>query len=417
MQRKMASAIALLWVILLLGGCWDRAEVEDQAYVVMVGIDREPPDSFRVTALTAIVQQLGSGTLQAPVVPERPRLAAEVLTARSRTLGEAIQILNGGMTRRLDLRHLRAVMVGEKLARDGLEPLVMELLRSPLARTSAIFLQSRGTAGAVVASLRPVAETNPARMAEGITLQAKQLHLGPPVLLHHFLNRLAGGGGDSYLAAVAVNATVADDHGLPEPTESSTALPGELPRTGGNPVEVVGTAVFRGDRLAGYLNVDETQILLALRGKMGKAAVTMPDPLAPAYAVTFRFHQENFPRYRASFQSGRPRVAVHMLFEGEVLAIPSGVDYSAPAARQRLERAAAEYVRQTGEGMLAKLHDWQADPVGFGQLYRGRFATWQAWDDFNWHGRVKDLEVKVTAEMRVRRYGLMIGRPRANGGR
>jgi Ger(x)C family germination protein len=332
-------------------------------------------------------------------------------------MGEALQILNGGMTRRLDLRHLRAVVVGEELGRAGLEPLVMEFLKSPLARTSGIFLQASGSAHAVMSALRPVAETNPARMAEGITLQSKQMHLAPPVLLHHFINRLAGGGGDSYMPMIAINCSVASGADLPEPTRSNTALPGELPRAGGNPVEVVGTGIFRRDRLVGVLSVDETQMLLALRGKMGKTPLTLPDPLSPEEAVTIRLHQENFPKYQANYQKGRPHVDVHLLFEGEVLAVPSQVDYAAPKARQKLEQEGAASVSQTVNEMLAKLRDWKADPVGFGQLYRGRFPSWQAWNEFDWPSHVGDLEVRVTAELRVRRYGLVLGRTRTNGGR
>jgi Ger(x)C family germination protein len=417
LKRKGALLAALLLLISPLAGCWDRAEIEDQSYVVMIGLDRDPPSSYVVTALVAIVQELGGGNVQSPVVQDRPLLAAQTLTARARTMGEALQILNGGMTRRLDLRHLRAIVVGEGLGRAGLEPLVMELLRSPLARTSGIFLQSTGSAHDILGALRPVAETNPARMAEGITLQSKQMHLASPVLLHHFLNRMAGGGADSYTPMVAINQTVASGADLPEPKGSSTALPGELPRAGGNPIEVVGTGVYRSDRLVGVLNVDETQMLLALRGKMGKTPLTLPDPLKPDLAVTMRLHQENFPKYKATYQQGRPHVTVHMLFEGEVLAVPSQVDYAEPKAREKLEQAGAAYASETATKMLAKLRNWQADPVGFGQLYRGRFASWQAWDAFDWPSHVKDLEVKVTAELRVRRYGLVLGRTRTNGGR
>ncbi|HWH72561.1 MAG TPA: Ger(x)C family spore germination C-terminal domain-containing protein, partial [Candidatus Sulfotelmatobacter sp.] len=258
---------------------------------------------------------------------------------------------------------------------------------------------------------------NPARMAEGITLQSKQMHLAPPVLLHHFLNRLAGGGGDSYMPMIGINPGVESGAGMPEPAQSSTALPGHLPRAGGNPVEVVGTGVFRRDRLVGVLNVDETQMLLALRGKMGKTPLTVPDPVLPEEAVTMRLHQENFPKYQATLPQGRPHVDVHLLFEGEVLAVPSQVDYAEPRARQKLEAAGAAFASETANRMLEKLRDWQADPVGFGQLYRGRFPSWQAWHAFQWPSRVGDLEVRVTAELRVRRYGLVLGRTRTNGGR
>lgn len=129
----------------------------------------------------------------------------------------------------------------------------------------------------------------------------------------------------------------------------------------------------------GYLNVDETQMLLALRGQMGKAYITFPDPKAPDQMVTMRFHQENLPEFRASLRWDRPHVAVRLLFEGEVLAISSGHDYVPPQERERLAAAARAHAESTLRGVLDKLRKWGADPVGFGHLVRGRFPTWEDW--------------------------------------
>lgn len=166
----------------------------------------------------------------------------------------------------------------------------------------------------------------------------------------------------------------------------------------------------------GFLNVDETQMLLALRGEMGKAYVSFPEPGAPNQMVTMRFHQENMPKYRASFRRSRPHVEVRLLFEGEVLAIPGGTDYVRPEARERLEKAEARYAQRTMRGLLNKLHDWGADPVGFGQLFRGEFATWRDWEEYDWQKHVQDLEVDVTVDMRVHRYGLYTGPDRVKEG-
>ncbi|MGE5674491.1 MAG: Ger(x)C family spore germination protein, partial [Mycobacterium leprae] len=362
-------------------------------------------------------QELGGGSTRSTVIMEQPRLAADLVTARGQSVGEAIQVLNGAMSRRLDLRHLRAVVAGEELGHKGLGPLVAEMLQSPLTRTSALFLQARGSAHAVMNALRPVAETNPAHLVEGFSLQAKQMHLGPPVLMHHFLNRLAGGAGDAYLPMIAINENVEAGADLPAPNTSSTAIAGTTPRAGGNPVEMVGTAIYRADKFVGVLTVDETQMLLALRGKMGKAPVTLPDPLAPGHSVYLRLHQENLPKYKATLQAGKPHIAVHLLFEGEVLAVPSRVNYAMPTARAQLQQAASAYVGTTCRAMLAKLRSWEADPVGFGGYYAGRFPSWEAWHAFNWPSHVGDLTAEVTAQLRVRRYGLVLGRTPVDEGR
>jgi hypothetical protein len=341
----------------------------------------------------ALVQRLTVGILGGLT---RSGPSNELLMAEGNTITEALFILNGGMSRRLDFRHLTVVLVGDELSREGLEPIVRELMRSPWARGSVVLSQARGEASGVLRAFKPVGELNPARASEGYYMQGKYLHLSPPIRLHHFIARMADPGGDPILAVEAVNPTVKPQ---PESVGSElrqSALSGQLPRNGGNPVD-----------LAGYLTVDETQALLALRGEMGKVYTTVPDPADPSQFVTMRLHQENLPKYTATLAGAGPQITGRILLEGEVLAVPSLTNYTAPAARMRLEAATAKHVENTIGKLLEKLRGWEADPVGFGQYFRGRFASWPEWESYRWRSHVGDLGTRIQVVVRIRRYGLV----------
>lgn len=410
MRRSWPRLVALLLLTPLLVGCWDRVEVEDQAYVISLGLDQGEKGRIMVTASVAAVTEIGPAGAGESRAKGRS-LARELLTSEGSTITQALHILNGSMTRRLDFRHLRAILVGEPLARRGVESLVMELQRNSLVRGSVAFIQVRnGRAFDVLSADRPVGEVNPAKMEEGFILMAKQVHLTPPIRMHQFLIRMAARGGDPFTMAAAVNPLVRPGAQVPEaPKTGQSAFPGELGRGGGNPVEQIGTAIYQYDRLKGFLNVDETQMLLALRGEMGKAYVSFPDPEAPDYTVTMRFHQENRPTMRSGFRGNQPYVEVRVLFEGEVLAAPGGADFTHPELRDRLEKAAIRYAEETARKMLEKLKAWEADPVGFGHLFRGGFLTWREWEQYDWPKHVRDLAVEVEFDMRIRRYGLTVG--------
>ncbi|MGE5675398.1 MAG: Ger(x)C family spore germination protein, partial [Mycobacterium leprae] len=369
----------MLLALVLLTGCWDRVEVEDQAYVISMGIDKGVRERLQVTVRVAEPSQQRR--------PPGTGLSARLLTAEGDTVLQAIYVMNGGMGRRLDLRHLRALVWGESLARDGLEPVIMELERNPFIRSTMLVAQARGRAMDVLQADAPTIETDPSKLAEDYLLQGKYSHLAPPVRFQHFLMRLAAPGGDPYLPVLAINPDVdikpvgldgsENAIGDPRGVTSHSALPGELPRNGGNPVELIGTAIFQGDKLQGFLTIDETQMLLALRGEMGKTYLSFADPDRPAEKVMIRLHQENRPNWKALYRQGQPQLVGRLLFEAELLAAPSGVDYVPPAARKRLEVAADEYVNRTMQQLLTRLKRWRADPAGLGLLFRGRFATWE----------------------------------------
>lgn len=406
LRRVLVTWLALT---LLLAGCWDRRELEDQAYIILLGIDRAPGSELFVTALVADVSKLSIGAMTSSVNPPDTLMAARVLTARAATVTQAVHVLNGGMTRNLELRHMRGVVVGESLAREGLEPVLMEIHRHPLARVNVLLAQASGMAYEVISAIRPVGEVNPARVAEGYLLQAKSLHLAPPIRLHNFLSRLASTGGDPYLPLIAVNPEVEDLRSPLDRSGPESSVAGEMPRAGGNPVEMVGSAIFRRDRLAGYLNVDQTQMLLAMKGSMGKAYMSFPDPDHPEKPVTMRFQQENFPEVKTSMRGSSPSIHMAIKFEGELLAVPGGTDFTDPAARQRLEQAAGNFAKTTMRQVVDRLVEWGADPIGLGNRYRGRFSSWAAWEAFDWPSRVRDMELTVQTTMRVRRFGLYTG--------
>lgn len=400
--------LLLAFALPLLAGCWDRKELESQAYIIVIGVDRGADGRLIVTARVPLVGGLAPG-IRAAGHGRSEGLSAELITAQADTLIHAIYILNGSMARTLNLYHLRSVLVGEELAREGLGPLIEELGRIPSIRNTAALIVTRGKAGDVLQVEQPIAEINPAKLEEDLMLQAKRMHMTPPSRLHHFMIRRAVVGTDPFTMLAGINENVLEGRLIPPPPDS--ALPGMLPRMGGNPVENVGTAIFRDDRLAGFITVDETQMLLALRGEMGKAHITVNDPLDPAWKLSLRLHQENLPKFEASFAGSALRVRERLLFEAELLSIPSGVHYADLPNRKRLEEALASYCEKRMGQLLRRLKEWEADPVGYGLLFRPRFPSYKKWVAYGWHSRLDRLDVNVDVKVRVRRYGLVPGAP------
>lgn len=401
MRKVLAFVLA---AVILLTGCWDRTEVEDMLFPVSLAIDVGTSRQYRVTIRVPLPGGVRSGVLGGQ---GQSTGRGEILSAESDSVSQAILIINASAARRVTLRHMRSLLIGEDLARNGLHDLFAEMRRNGEIRQTVAFLVARGLASETIKKARYPGETNPAKIPEGMLIVEKYLHLAPPIRLHHMINRVGGAGIDAFSPVVAVNPrlTTGEDEGGTAESESGVA--GQLARFDGNPVEVAGSAIFRGDRMVGYLTVDETQGLLALRGEMGKAYMTIPHPKDKSKRVLVRFQQENKPISRVRMTPAGPRGTASLLFEGEVL---SGDDnYQDEAKRKALEQAAAAFMADTAAGVLGKLQKWGSDPVGYGLKIRRTFRTWSEWQAFGWDRHIGDMEIQVTAKMRVRRFGLVIG--------
>lgn len=159
------------------------------------------------------------------------------------------------------------------------------------------------------------------------------------------------------------------------------------------------------------LDVNETALFLALRGEMGKVYASVPDPQDATERISFRFHQENKPRFRAYFEGERPVVHITLQVEGEILTTPGSTDYSKPENRRALEDFLS---KQRWPQMYRELtrkvyNEWGADPVGLGNLFRSRFPTIQDWLAYRWTDHVQDVQVKVETRLLIRRFGLLLG--------
>ena len=411
-MRKPALSLLIL-LSLMLSGCWDMTEIEDSIYVASIGVDSAGDGEYIWTFRLIEAEKLVLGMLTS--VPGREAgLVSGTLSVRAASLEQAVHMIQPSMARIISLEHVRWVAFGEELARKGIGPLLSQFLRNHQIR--------RGTGlyvfiGDTVNGFRynqPVADTNAIKFFETVRLVQKRFHLSPPLQMQHFYSRLMAPGLDPTLALVTVNfdAMKEPDGEIPPAGERSFKA-GELPREGSNPVEFVGTAVFRGDRLAGMLNVDETQALLAMRGEMGKVYASVPDPREEGKVLTLRFHQENKPQFRVRFAGRRPVAHVKIQFEGEILSTPGKTDYTLAENRRILEQHINTFMEKSSfVPMLRRVYgEWGADPVGFGQLYRSRFATMDDWLAYRWPDHVKDMLITVEVDMFIRRFGLMLGNP------
>jgi spore germination protein KC len=330
---------------------------------------------------------------------------------RGPSLVAAIQLAQASLGRILTLHHLRLIGFGEAVAREGLEPVLSQLLRHNEIRMITGMAVIRGRSADGMAAFHPALDTNPFKVIEGKFLVQKRLHLTPPMAFLHFYSKESSSGGDGVMPLMAVNPLAEEPPGTPLPGVGKRSLfAGEFPRSGSNPVEFAGTAVFHGDRLAGFLTLDETVGLLALRGAMGKVYATVPNPREAGQWISIRFGQENKPQFRLSFVGGRPVVQAKLQLEGELLSAPGKTNFAIPENRRLLEQHIARYWEQEiYQPMIRQVYgEWGADPVGFGNLLRMRFPSHHAWLRYRWRDHVKELTVNVQVDMYIRRFGMLM---------
>lgn len=256
MYRKM---IALFLIApLLLTGCWDRQELNDQAIVLGWGMDLAEDGQYLATANLVLPLASKSGGQQGGEQGGRSGFMTE--SAFGKNNRDAEQNMQRKLSRVLFPGHRRNIFIGEKLAQQGVFSILDEYGRSPKVRPRTNIFVVRGGTAQEAMSLAYQLETNPA-----IAVQKIQEKSGAPIsrsLLDFYI--MANGNGCGIMPALTI---------LPPEVKTDKKSKNDSPPQ--TTLGLYGAAIFNSQlKLAGYLNYDEFWVRLWIANQLSARSFT-----------------------------------------------------------------------------------------------------------------------------------------------
>lgn len=266
--KKRLMALAALAVIMLISlfqaGCWDRLEPDVLGIVTVVAFDLDAETGL-FTVYAQVANPLGGGTQQdGDGGGGQGKSSIWVVEATGHTVFEAIKNMELISTRRLQWANVEAVLFSERLAREGIRPVLDILHRERQIRLISRPFVVQGDLRRPLEAEFPLEQVGgtaasklyfTARGETSFTPEIDSLR----VLFRHF----SLPGIDAILPRAVVIAGEEDE--------------GE-PAGRPNPVRIGGAAVFRGEKLAGFLDERETSGYLWLTGKTKRSTMVLPCP-------------------------------------------------------------------------------------------------------------------------------------------
>lgn len=403
--------IALIWLIAILAavisGCNGSRETDEVAYVLALGVDAAEEGMLEVTYQLAVPRTVGSEG-----GPKSIEEASEIITIKAPSLAEARVLANSTVARSLNISHVKAIIIGEKLARRGIGDMLAAMNRYREYRGSMFFMVVRsGTAKEFIQKVTPKQEVLPSRFFETMLNDSGESGYYIPSTLHTMYTRMVSGSAAPYATLVAVKTAKKETGALRERTTADRAYSydaGDIPYDNtGNPVEFSGVAVFFGDRMVGYLdNVDTRQLAIVL-GNYQKGFITIADPQVSGKSVNVNLREGRTPKLSVAVVDGKLRLEADVLLEGEITSIASGVNYENPKYREQLEQQLSTALEQETREMFAKSQALRSDLTGFGYPARKLFATYPEYRQAYWGDMYQNADIQVKIAVKLRRTSLM----------
>lgn len=276
MTRRLA--LLALGILLLTAGCWNRKETDELALVSALGIDRLPDGRILVVAQIVKPGEVRAGV---PAAVGSPR-AVSLVSAAGPTVAAAVRGLAQVAGRRPFWAHARVLVLGAELAESGLGDVLDWFFREREFRARVWLAVTPGRAADVIAAESDL-EKIPAVAVENMFRGRGATSLVPGTNLFRFLRDLATPGKDPLVAVLSVAPRTAlagfpQAEGARGSAQAPVGPPSPEKEKEERRLYLGGGALFRGERLAGWLDERETRGVLWTAGARGVVVLSSRVP-------------------------------------------------------------------------------------------------------------------------------------------
>lgn len=392
---KIKHALSILGCVVMLAGCWDRIELNDVSIVTGLAVDEGENSKYRLTIEIVNAAQFSKNQMGGQATP------ALTYSLEGNSISELLHKMNIGMTRRLIFSHTRVLYISEKIAKEGILEFIDFLDRSGQFRNDFNIMVTKGEKAEAFTKVTYPTQKVPSLKVHRQTQSFNEEWGGDPgVRLTDFISALTSKGRNPVTATLVLT-------GDPKKGESSE---NNMKTSLDALVEMDGMAVFREDRLIGYLSVDETRNYYWTQ-KLKTTSMSIPcsdeekKPEGERYIAVSVSGTHN--KLNVDYANGKPVLKVKINGETKIEATQCMNDLTKIRTYDDFEEKINRYVANDIQETIKKVQtEFGVDIFGFGDAFnRQHHKEYKKVED-NWDDVFAQADVEVDINLHLRRSGI-----------
>jgi spore germination protein KC len=379
----------MITMLIFVTGCWNSRELDTLAIVVGMGIDKSGDQykvSVQVVEPSEVAGKKGAGA--APVVTYQ---------ATGTSIFEALRRITTVSPRKMYMSHLRILIFGESLAREGIGNALDFLSRDHEVRTDFYIVVARQVNAEDALKVLTHLEKIPSFKIFTM-LKTSEVAWAPTttVTLDRLITELVSEGRHPVITGLRVEG------------EQETGGSKKNIETIDSPVKLYnsGMAVFRGDKQIGWLNEDESTTFTFIRDEVKSTvgSISCPEGEGKISVEVIR----SKTKVKGSVNDGQPRIDIEIRPEVSVAEVQCSVDLTKAETITLLEnlvdRKLEDYIK-TNIKRVQK--NFKVDIFGFGEvIHRSDPKEWNRLKN-NWDQTFINIPVTVKVTHKIRRLGTL----------
>lgn len=389
-KRKTALVFFFIALLLFLGGCWNRRELNDLAIAVAMSVDKVGKQyhvAVQVVDPGEVATKKGGGGQRTPVT---------LYSANGETLFEAIRRITTSSSRKIYFSHLRMYVIGEALAREGIGNVLDFISRDHELRTDFYIVVAKNASGENALKILTPLEKIPA-ISMFTSLESSQKAWAPTVAitLDELINDIASDGKQPVLTGLEVTSDpqIGETKGNVQKIKSPAGL------------KYLGLTVFKEDKLIGWLNETESKAYNYIRNEVKSTINVMSCPKGGKLSIEIISSKT---KVKGRVTNGKPQIDVEVRIEGNVGEVECKIDLTKTESIAELEKRAEQEKKDVIEKSIKKVQKkYKVDIFGFGEvIHRADPKAWKKLKK-DWDKTFVNLPVNVKINVKIRRLGTL----------
>lgn len=375
-MRKLIGICMLAVLPLLMSGCADARQVENQAYVIAMGIDRTADGGIGISAQIPKIsgsknsESGGGGKSSGDYLP---------ISAEADSYATALEKLNWSIPRELNLSQVKIIVISKSLAEEeDFRSLIADVSSTKHIFSAASVAVYDGSAKEFVSALSPTLGTRLSVDIQSTVEHYQKLGILPECSLANlnyythsqYSDPMAGFVGLSGKQQKEQEAQPAAVLGASSGKSAESSSESDIK------TKYQGAAVFAGGSFAGVLTGDEAIMANLLSNALD----------------SFRYVYDGNTLELTPV--GRCRCRVDTDSEQAKIHISLKLSLSGQEQAPELE-GLQESLRRDIMSVISRAQDMGAEPFGFAETAARNFLTQEKWRDYNWRERFRHAQIEI----------------------
>lgn len=366
--------IQLLLIVVIATGCWNYREINRLSIVAGLAIDKGKNNKYLFSVEIVNVKTGGV----------EPNISSEIISVEGESWFDAARNAIKVSGKRLYFSHTKIVIISKEIAEDGLIQILDWLNRDAETRlTIKVMVSKEKTAEEVLSSTGTTSEIHSFELDNMLTAQPSVPKF-PNVMLSELINNLAGKGISTTLPAIKI-ATYA----------------------GKRKAELGGTAVFKRDKLVGFLNEEETQEMLFVKNKIKSGIIVSKNLLDDKKtSLVFEIFKSK-TQIKPEYSNGELLMNIHIATSVSIGEQGTTKNYIDEKGRKIAKTVTEKNMEKEIQKLIKRVQeDYNADIFGFGKIVMyEKPELWRKMEK-NWDEEFKKVGVNIDVELNVKNSGI-----------